>query len=184
VEADIELNGRLHRIRIRKVNEDYAVTINDREWLVNVVLIGGHMVSLLMDPTKGDRTSGVPGPLRPCGASHEVLVVPEGEPGRLRVDIGAASASAGLDGRRRSGRKEEGGSAGPQHVVAPMPGRIVRILVSPGDTVRARQPIVVVEAMKMENELRAARDGRVTDVMVTDGQAVEAGMSLVVIADR
>ena len=55
------------------------------------------------------------------------------------------------------GRKERRGApgSGPQRLVAPMPGKVVRVLVKPGDTVRARQPIVVIEAMKMENELRA-----------------------------
>ena len=50
-----------------------------------------------------------------------------------------------------------------------MPGKVVRVLVKPGDEVKARQGLVVVEAMKMENELRAARDGRVRDVAVRRG---------------
>jgi biotin carboxyl carrier protein len=62
-----------------------------------------------------------------------------------------------------------------------MPGRVVRVLVKPGDEVAARQGLVVVEAMKMENELAAARPGRVTDVAVTEGVSVEAGRLLVVI---
>jgi biotin carboxyl carrier protein len=62
-----------------------------------------------------------------------------------------------------------------------MPGKIVRVLVKPGDEVTARQGVVVVEAMKMENELRAARDGRVKEVHVTEGALVESGRLLVVI---
>jgi pyruvate carboxylase subunit B len=62
-----------------------------------------------------------------------------------------------------------------------MPGKVVRVLVKAGDTVKARQGLVVVEAMKMENELRAARDGRVRDVMVTEGQSVDAGAALAII---
>ena len=62
-----------------------------------------------------------------------------------------------------------------------MPGRAVRVLVSVGDHVRARQGVIVVEAMKMENELRAPRDGIVKDVRVAAGAAVEAGAVLVVI---
>jgi biotin carboxyl carrier protein len=62
-----------------------------------------------------------------------------------------------------------------------MPGRVVRVLVAPGDTVDARQPVVVVEAMKMENELRSPKAGRVKDVTVAAGTSVEAGRVLVVI---
>jgi biotin carboxyl carrier protein len=62
-----------------------------------------------------------------------------------------------------------------------MPGRIVRVLVGPGDEVTARQGVVVVEAMKMENELRAPKAGRVREVAVSPGVSVEAGRVLVVI---
>ena len=62
-----------------------------------------------------------------------------------------------------------------------MPGRVVRVLVAPGDEVVPRQGLVVVEAMKMENELRAPRAARVKDVKVTEGLSVEAGRVLVVL---
>jgi biotin carboxyl carrier protein len=62
-----------------------------------------------------------------------------------------------------------------------MPGKVVRVLVKPGDTVKGRQGIVVVEAMKMENELRAPRDAKVRQVPVVEGQSVEAGAVLVVL---
>jgi biotin carboxyl carrier protein len=63
-----------------------------------------------------------------------------------------------------------------------MPGKVVRVLVKPGDPVRARQPIAVIEAMKMENELRAGRDGIVVELAVTGGQSVEAGTLIAVVA--
>ena len=59
-----------------------------------------------------------------------------------------------------------------------MPGKVVRVLVKAGDTVRARQPVVVVEAMKMENELRADRDGTVAEIHVREGKSVDAGALL------
>jgi biotin carboxyl carrier protein len=62
-----------------------------------------------------------------------------------------------------------------------MPGRIVRVLVKLNETVVARQPLVVVEAMKMENELRAPRGGTVTEVRVSEGSSVEANTVLVVL---
>jgi biotin carboxyl carrier protein len=62
-----------------------------------------------------------------------------------------------------------------------MPGRVVKILVAPGDAVTARQPVIVVEAMKMENELRSPKAGRVRDIPVSEGASVEGGRVLVVI---
>jgi biotin carboxyl carrier protein len=62
-----------------------------------------------------------------------------------------------------------------------MPGRIVRVLVQPGDRIAARQGVIVVEAMKMENELRSPKAGKVKEVTVSPGTSVEAGRILVVI---
>ena len=62
-----------------------------------------------------------------------------------------------------------------------MPGRVVKVLVKSGDRVAERQPLVVIEAMKMENELRAPGDALVRDVNVTEGALVEAGAILMVL---
>jgi biotin carboxyl carrier protein len=62
-----------------------------------------------------------------------------------------------------------------------MPGRIVRTLVAAGDAVEARQPLVVIEAMKMENELRSPRAGRVRELAVAEGVPVESGRVLVIL---
>ncbi len=70
---------------------------------------------------------------------------------------------------------------GPIASTAPMPGKVVKLLVSAGDQVTARQGVVVVEAMKMENELRAGRAGIVREVLVAEGASVEAGTPLLVI---
>jgi biotin carboxyl carrier protein len=72
-------------------------------------------------------------------------------------------------------------AAGELRVVAPMPGRVLRVLVKPGDQVEIRQGLVVVEAMKMENEISAAKAGRVKEVAVAPGQSVESGRLLVVV---
>jgi glutaconyl-CoA/methylmalonyl-CoA decarboxylase subunit gamma len=71
--------------------------------------------------------------------------------------------------------------SGPHKLTAPMPGKIVHVLVRAGDPVAARQPLVVVEAMKMENELRASRAGTVAEVHAHEGQSVDAGTLLVTI---
>jgi biotin carboxyl carrier protein len=76
-----------------------------------------------------------------------------------------------------------GGRGGAAEVTAPMPGRVVKVLTKVGDVVKANQGLLVVEAMKMENEMRATRDGTITAVQVKEGQPVEAGQVLVVIGD-
>jgi pyruvate carboxylase subunit B len=89
-----------------------------------------------------------------------------------------------LDERMRAIRELAGataGPAGPAPLLAPMPGMVVRVQVQVGDVVLPGQGLVVMEAMKMENELRAARDGRVRDVSVTEGQSVDAGAVLMVV---
>jgi biotin carboxyl carrier protein len=63
-----------------------------------------------------------------------------------------------------------------------MPGKVVRVLVKVGTSVYPRQPLVVVEAMKMENELRAKRSGIVTELLVQEGQSVDAGALLLVVS--
>jgi biotin carboxyl carrier protein len=71
--------------------------------------------------------------------------------------------------------------SGDTNVCAPMPGRVVRVLVAAGDVVVARQGLIVMEAMKMENELASPRSGRVREVAVSAGISVESGRLLVVI---
>jgi biotin carboxyl carrier protein len=80
-----------------------------------------------------------------------------------------------------TGRGERAAAAVERSVKAPMPGRVVKLLVAVGDRVAAGQPVIVVEAMKMENELRAPAGGAVTEVRATAGLAVEAGAVLIVI---
>jgi acetyl/propionyl-CoA carboxylase alpha subunit len=75
--------------------------------------------------------------------------------------------------------KLSGAAAGPAPLIAPMPGLIVRVNVKPGDKVTAGQGLVVMEAMKMENELRAPAAGTVKGVSITPGTAVEKGTVLI-----
>jgi biotin carboxyl carrier protein len=64
-------------------------------------------------------------------------------------------------------------------VVAPMPGKVVKVLVGAGDEVNAGQALIVIEAMKMENELFSPRNGRIAELLVTSGGAVERGAPLI-----
>jgi biotin carboxyl carrier protein len=117
--------------------------------------------------------------------SHDVTLAGDAVTGQINVYIGQFVVPVALNGRKRSGRKEDGAhsSSGPQRLLAPMPGKLVRVLVKKGDAVRARQAIAVIEAMKMENELRASRDGVVVELPVSGGQSVEAGTLIAVVGN-
>jgi len=110
------------------------------------------------------------------------VAVTERTGGEYLLQLARATVEVAVDGRRgRRGSASDAATKGSQRLQAPMPGRVVRVLVKPGEAVTARQGLVVVEAMKMENELAASRDGHVKEVSVTEGQLVEAGRLLVVI---
>lgn len=81
----------------------------------------------------------------------------------------------------QSRKKADAGGSGARAVVASMPGRIIRLLVQPGDAVEAHQGLIVVEAMKMQNELKAPKAGTVVRVAVEVGATVQAGAVLLVI---
>jgi biotin carboxyl carrier protein len=91
----------------------------------------------------------------------------------------AAAGASGSTGDR--GAITAPGATERVRVKAPMPGRVVRVLVAVGDHVTARQPVVIIEAMKMENELRAPNTGVVKEVLVVAGAAVESGAVLIVV---
>ena len=114
-------------------------------------------------------------------ASHEVTCH-ETAPGELALGVGGRQVRARVtDGRRP--RTATAARAGGDHaVVTPMPGRVVRVLVEPGDTVQAGQGLVVVEAMKMENEVASPAAGVVSEVRAAAGSSIEAGGVLVVVS--
>lgn len=86
-----------------------------------------------------------------------------------------------FDPRSLRGRRGPAESSGPQAVVAPMPGRVIRVLVEAGQEVAAGEGLIVVEAMKMQNEMKSPRAGRVAAVKTAEGATVSAGDVLVVI---
>ncbi|MFB3827288.1 MAG: biotin/lipoyl-containing protein [Bryobacteraceae bacterium] len=85
------------------------------------------------------------------------------------------------DPRRWDRRTGAAGLAGRQTVAAPMPGRVVRVLVRAGDAVEAGQGLLVVEAMKMQNEMRSPKAGRVVSIAAAEGATVAAGEALAIV---
>ena len=115
------------------------------------------------------------------GRAFEAVVIPAAE--GVLVRCGGREFRATVSDPRawRRGRGALFGAEGKQQVVAPMPGKVIRILVSAGETVEANQGLIVVEAMKMQNEIRAPKGGTIDRIFIREGQAVSAGEPLVTI---
>lgn len=139
--------------------------LGEREFEADVRKIGDSSFSVLI----GNR-------------SFDLEVVPEGDE-LIVVSRGATTRVTLVDKARRSRRAASARQAiaGRAELKAMMPGRVVSVLVSAGDEVALHQGLVVVEAMKMENELKSPKAGKVTGIKVTPGQTVEKGDILVVV---
>jgi biotin carboxyl carrier protein len=155
---DIELGGKKHRIEAAQSGEREKWSIDGREVAADVVEIAPGVFSLLID-----------------GQSIEVRV--EKFAGKLRVAVVGREYEAAVRDPREW-KRGGGGAAeaeGRAQIMAPMPGKVIRLLVAGGDTIEAGQGIVVVEAMKMQNEIRSTKSGKVEKLAVAEGQTVNAG---------
>jgi biotin carboxyl carrier protein len=168
VQYEVEVNGRVRQVAVRRDGGRFAISVDARTWQVDAARLDARTLSLIVGQ----------------GTSYEVNVAPSAaHNGLLNVRVGQMAFEVALNARRRRSRQDDHDHSGsdPQRIVAPMPGKIVRVTVTAGSAVRARQTIVVIEAMKMENELRAGRDGTVGELHAREGASVEAGELLVVI---
>jgi biotin carboxyl carrier protein len=116
--------------------------------------------------------------------SYDVRVEPRGR-GAFGVHVGGAvvpvTVGGATRGRVAGGHEARVVAGGGVAIVAPMPGRVIKVLARVGDPVEARQGLVVVEAMKMENELRSPSAGIVREILVAPGMSVDAQAVLVVV---
>jgi pyruvate carboxylase subunit B len=160
----------------------YYVEVEGRTVVVEVgaegVSVDGRPVSAELERVAGTDVRS----LLLDGASHR-MVARRGAAGEWNIHLrGRAYAARAVDERTRAIREmtgKEARHAGPRPLKAPMPGLVVKVEVAEGDAVLPGQGLVIVEAMKMENELRAEAGGRVSRVRVQPGQAVEKDQVLV-----
>lgn len=162
----------------------YYVTLEGTEYVIDVspsadgaprVTMGGKPVDLdvlAVGESLLLRIDGKVVDLTVEGAPPELGLVAGGD--RIYVRVESERVRAALAAKRPGA-----GGAGDLVVKSPMPGRVLKVLVAEGDEVERGTPLVVVEAMKMENELRATGAGKVTKVFVKPGQTVEGGAKLV-----
>ena len=115
-----------------------------------------------------------------CVAAHPNAPIAGGS---YEISVGARRYHVTVrDPRRRRHSGREAINGGPQEILAPMPGKIVKILVAENQEVAEAQGLLVIEAMKMQNELKAPRSGRVERVYVNEGAGVESGFKLIRLA--
>ena len=183
---EVELGGRARTISIERTGQEggFRVAVEGEVYFLDAERAGEYGLSILGTPAGGGTPNAFPvtGSPEKVTVSADLQIVPGSRPGELLVTLEGRTAAATLNGRRSAHAQEAGAQAhGQATISAPMPGRVVRVLVAAGDDVAAKQAVVVVEAMKMENELRAPRAGRVKEVSVAPGTSVEAGRILAVI---
>jgi biotin carboxyl carrier protein len=144
----------------------WRVILDGRPVAVDAVEIAPNTLSILLD-----------------GQSFEITVTPSPD-GKLILQTGGQHFAAEvIDPRAWSGRRHGAVEVkGPQQILAPMPGKVVLLLVKEGDHVESGQGLLVVEAMKMQNEIRSSKSGTVERVLVKEGQPVNAGEVLCVVA--
>ena len=159
---DATVDGRTIRVEVRGKDGCHTVVLDGQPVAVDARETGRHFLSLLID-----------------GRSYEAGI--EKRPGGYTVVLDDDVVAVDLAEAARGAAAPVKKAGGPVRIVAPMPGKLVRVLVTPGQAVEAGQGLVVIEAMKMENELKAPRAGRVKDVPARDGQPVDAGALLVVL---
>lgn len=143
----------------------YRVTLGSEVWEVDARLTAQGIYSLLV-----------------AGVSYVADVTDRD--GACVVDVGDETYTVQVEEQTRYIIRTKGGAAGGhahQTLVAPLPGKITHVAVKAGDVVKAGDTLLVIEAMKMENELRAGAPGSVAEVRVQAGQAVNAGDVLIVI---
>jgi biotin carboxyl carrier protein len=154
------VNGKTaHVVDLETNGSPYKVSLDGNPVDADVILAAPNAVSVIIN-----------------GSAFEIHIAPSVD-GTYKLQTGPHEFQADVrDPRSWRGKKHGALEAeGRQHILAPMPGKVVRLLVNVGDVVEAGQGLLVVEAMKMQNEIRSPKKGKVERLHATEGQAVNAG---------
>ncbi len=162
---EIQIDKRTRVVELQRNSDRWSIILDGDLVDADAVEIAPGIFSILLD-----------------GKSHEVRITPT-PAGTLTLQTGRQEFTAEvLDPRAWRGRRHGALEAeGRQQILAPMPGKIVRVLVQTGDKVQAGQGLLVVEAMKMQNEIRSPKSGTVERLLAKEGQPVNAGEVLCVV---
>ncbi|MFZ0138047.1 MAG: biotin/lipoyl-containing protein [Candidatus Sulfotelmatobacter sp.] len=160
---DVTIDGKNYRLDLIRADGRWSCRLDGRDCAVDAVLARPDVLSL-----------------RIGNLAYEVKL--ERVANDLHLWVGSTRFAVEVrDPRSLRGRIRAGDNQGPRKVVAPMPGRVVRLLVSEGDEVESGRGIAVVEAMKMQNEIKSPKRGTVQKVLISEGAAVNAGDVLAIV---
>lgn len=166
MKLNAEIDGEKIALDVRREGERVVAEVGDRRYELEARRVGAGEYLLVNE-----------------GRVYECRVAQTRERGSLNISVGASDYAVTLtDPKHLRGAHAAGGhDAGQAQINAPMPGKVVRVLVEVGQTVEAGAGLVVVEAMKMQNELKSPKAGTVAEVRVEPGATVNAGDVLVII---
>ena len=160
---DIAIDGKSYRLDLNRVDSRWSCRVDGREVEVDAVLARPDVLSL-----------------RIGNQAYEVKC--ERVAGEMHLWVGSARFAVDVrDPRSLRGRVRAVDDHGPKKLTAPMPGKIVRVLVNQGAEVEAGSGVVVVEAMKMQNEIKSPKKGTIQKILVSEGAAVNAGDVLAIV---
>jgi len=162
---DVIVDGKTHRLELTKGETTWHCKVDGHAIEVDAALTARDVLSVL---TAGDAFE----------VKRERSLR-----GDLHLVIGSARYAIDVQDPRSLRTRRAAGSAeaGPQKITAPMPGKIVRLIVAEKAEVKAGQGVIVMEAMKMQNEMKSPKDGKVQKILVAEGATVNAGDVLAVI---
>ncbi len=156
---EVLLGGKTRVVELAPQNGEWKISLDGNAVDANAVEVAPNTFSVLLN-----------------GESHQIRIAPRPD-GSLTLHTGLAEYHAEVnDTRSWRGRRHGALEAeGRQQIAAPMPGKVIRLLIKQGDTVEVGQGLLVVEAMKMQNEIRSPKSGKVEKLFACEGQAVNAG---------
>jgi biotin carboxyl carrier protein len=160
---DVTVDGKSYRLELERTEGHWSCRLDGRMVEVDAVLARPDVLSLRI----GNRA---------CEVKCERVA------GDLHLWVGSAGFAVEVrDPRSLRGQSRAVDDHGPRKLMAPMPGKIVRVLVSQGAEVEAGTGVLVVEAMKMQNEIKSPKKGTIQKILVSEGSAVNAGDVLAIV---
>ena len=162
---DVVVDGKTHQVELTRGDQLWLCKVDGQEIDVDAALTARDILSVLVG-----------------GKAYEIKRERSLQ-GELHMVIGSARYAVDVQDPRslRTRRAVAGLEAGPQKLKAPMPGKIVRIMVSEKEQVKTGQGLIVMEAMKMQNEMKSPKDGKVQKILTAEGSTVNAGDTLAIV---
>ena len=154
---DVSIDGKGYRLELERAEDRWSCLLDGREVELDAVLVRRDVLSL-----------------RIGNQAYEIKSERVGSDWHLCVGSSRFTCEA-RDPRTLRNRSRAADDRGPKKLMAPMPGKVVRVLAREGDEVEAGAGVLVVEAMKMQNEIKSPKKGTIQKILVAEGTAVNAG---------